>query len=105
MTSDSPSVVPSLFCNKLSETRIRHGQWKMGAQGEGAKGRGLLLSQMSAYPFFILLPSGLKHFSQRKEGGVKGSILERALYVTGHHVLSDSEILEAIKILILTPQG
>lgn len=55
-------------------------------------------------PFFILLPSGLKQLSQRKKGGIKGSILERALYVIGRHVLSDSEILEAIKILILTPQ-
>lgn len=55
-------------------------------------------------PFYSFAP-GLKHLSQRKEGEAEGSVLERALYMTGPHGLSDFEISETIKSLILTPQG
>lgn len=81
------------------EVGVVDGEWML--RGRAAWGRGLLPS----HTLFILLPLGLKHLPQRKEGEGEGSILERALYMTGHPVLSDFEISATIKILILMPQG
>lgn len=92
MTSDSSSDLPAVFCNKRSGPGTCYGQWVLGEMKLG-KGASSLTDGSLSFLFFC---AQLANIFPR--GKCIGRMLElgRTLYMTGHHVLSDFEILKMI---------